>query len=85
MCSVEPDARKIDDAFARAALSVGESLAIALVECGMVGKQQIIGALEDAAAAHRAAADEGNNSDVNVFAAAVIERMILSLGAAKAN
>ena len=31
MCSVEPNVRKTDDAVARAALSVGESLAIALV------------------------------------------------------
>lgn len=82
---VEPKAQKTDDAVARAALSVGESLALALVECGMVGKHEIIGALEDAASAHRTAATEGRDPDVNAFAAAVIERMIRSLDAAKDN
>ena len=75
----------MDDAVARAALSVGESLALALVECGMVHKQEIIGALEDAAEAHRAAASDGQDPEVNTFAAAVIERMIRSLVAAKDN
>ena len=77
--------RRVDDAVARAALSVGESLAIALVECGMVGKQEIICALEDAASAHRNAAEEGLDEDVNAFAAAVIERMIRTLNAAHDN
>ncbi|MDZ3838416.1 MAG: hypothetical protein U0S49_13690 [Rhodospirillales bacterium] len=77
--------RRVDDAVARAALSVGESLAIALVECGMVGKQEIICALEDAASAHRNAAEEGLDEDVNAFAAAVIERMIRTLNAAQDN
>jgi NAD-dependent oxidoreductase involved in siderophore biosynthesis len=77
--------RRVDDAVARAALSVGESLAIALVECGMVGKQEIICALEDAASAHRNAAEEGLDEDVNTFAAAVIERMIRTLNAAHDN
>jgi hypothetical protein len=60
-------------------------LAIALVECGTVGKQNIIGALDDAAAAHRAAAEEGRDPEVNVLAAAVIERIIRSLSAASSN
>jgi len=77
--------RRVDDAVARAALSVGESLAIALVECGMVGKHEIICALEDAASAHRNAAQEGLDEDVNAFAAAVIERMIRTLNAAHDN
>jgi hypothetical protein len=77
--------RRVDDAVARAALSVGESLAIALVECGMVGKQEIICALEDAASAHRNAAEEGLDEEVNAFAAAVIERMIRTLNAAHDN
>ncbi|MCU0893334.1 MAG: hypothetical protein MUD06_03270 [Rhodospirillales bacterium] len=77
--------RRVDDAVARAALSVGESLAIALVECGMVAKQEIICALEDAASAHRNAAEEGLDQDVNAFAAAVIERMIRTLNAAHDN
>lgn len=79
---VEHQLQKTDDAVARAALSVGESLALALVECGMVDKDKIIAALEDAAAAHRAAASEGRDPDVNAFAAAVIERMVRSLVAA---
>lgn len=77
--------RRSDEAVARAALSVGETLAIALVECGMVGKQEIICALEDAASAHRNAADAGLDKDVNAFAAAVIERMIRTLSAAADN
>ena len=77
--------RTSDDAVARAALSVGESLAIALVECGMVGKHEIICALEDAASAHRNAAEGGLDKDVNTFAAAVIERMIRTLNAAADN
>lgn len=77
--------RKTEDAVARAALSVGESLAIALVECGMVRKQEIICALEDAASAHRNAAEQGLDQDVNAFAAAVIERMIRTLNAAQDN
>lgn len=76
---------KADDAVARAALSVGESLALTLVECGMVDKGQITGALEDAAAAHRKAAANGVDAETNAFAAAVIERMIRSLGAARDN
>lgn len=75
--------RTTDDAVARAALSVGESLALALIECGLVGKGQIIDALEDAASAHRAAAEEGRDPEVSAFAAAVIERMIRSLEAAE--
>lgn len=77
--------QRSDEAVARAALSVGESLAIALVECGMVGKHEIICALEDAASAHRTAAKEGLDTDVNTFAAAVIERMIRTLNAAADN
>jgi hypothetical protein len=77
--------RRVDDAAARAALSVGESLAIALVECGMVGKQDIICALEDAASAHRNAAEQGLDQEVNAFAAAMIERMIRTLNAAQDN
>lgn len=76
---------KTDHAVARAALSVGESLALALVECGMVDKNEIICALEDAAAAHRTAAEEGLDPETNAFAAAVIERMIRSLTATKDN
>ena len=77
--------RRSEDAVARAALSVGESLAIALVECGMVRKHEIICALEDAASAHRNAAEQGLDQDVNTFAAAVIERMIRTLNAAQDN
>lgn len=77
--------RRSEDAVARAALSVGESLAIALVECGMVRKHEIICALEDAASAHRNAAEQGLDQDVNMFAAAVIERMIRTLNAAQDN
>jgi hypothetical protein len=51
----------------------------------MVGKREIICALEDAASAHRNAADEGLDKDVNTFAAAVIERMIRTLNAAQDN
>lgn len=70
-----------NDAVARAALSVGESLTLALVECGLIGRDQIIGALDDAAGVHRTAAAEGRDTEVSVFAAAMIERIIHSLEA----
>lgn len=74
--------RTSEGAVARAALSVGESLALALVEAGLVGKSQIINALEDAASTHRMAALEGVDPEVSAFAAAMIERIIRSLEAA---
>ena len=77
--------RTTDDAVARAALSVGEALALALVECGLVGRTQIIAALEDAGNVHRTAAVEGKDPEVSAFAAAVIERIIRSLDATADN
>lgn len=63
------------EAAALAALSMGEALLLALVESGAVGTGELRGALDDAVAAHRTAAAEGNDPEVNSQAATAIERI----------
>jgi hypothetical protein len=67
------------DAAALAAFSMAESLVLALAERGLLSRQAIEGALEDAAVTHRHAATEGDSTDVNGRAAEAIERVKESL------
>ena len=61
------------EAAALAALSMGESLLLALAESGALKVTEIEGILDDAAAAHRTAAVEGKDPEVNRLAAEAIE------------
>ncbi len=63
------------EAAALAALSMGESLILALAESGALKVAEIEGVLDDAAAAHRTAAAEGRDPEVNRLAADAIERI----------
>lgn len=73
--TAERERRLKAEAAALAALSMGEALLLALAESGAVGARELEGALDDAVSAHRNAAAEGNDPEVNDMAAAAIEKI----------
>lgn len=64
------------EAVARAALSMGETLLLALTESGMLDRDEVHQALEDAANAHRQAADSSDDPKVHREAARLIENVM---------
>jgi hypothetical protein len=58
-----------------AALSICESLLLALGDLGILGKKDLIGILEDAAAAHRGVGADGRETAVHLEAGAILERI----------
>ncbi|WP_207461511.1 hypothetical protein [Azospirillum sp. SYSU D00513] len=72
-----------DDAAGRAALSICESLMIALVEKGILSLEEARGALEDAAAAHQNIDTLNDQAAVHQSAGLIIERLLTQIGAAK--
>ena len=72
-----------DDAAGRAALSICESLMIALVEKGILSLEEARGALEDAAAAHQNIDTVEGQAAVHQSASLIIERLMTQIGAAK--
>ncbi len=69
------------DAAGMAALSICESLLIALVEKGVLGVEEARGVLEDAAAAHCAVGRSDPLEPQHARAAQAIERLITQMGA----
>ncbi|MBY6261859.1 hypothetical protein EI613_07960 [Azospirillum sp. 412522] len=65
-----------------AALSICESLMIAMVEKGLLTVEEARGVLEDAAAAHLRQESSGPAGGRQEMAARVIERLALQVGAA---
>lgn len=59
-----------------AALSICESLLIALSDLKIMGAKETAGILEDAATAHRNAGGTGHEAAVHLEVAAIIERII---------
>jgi hypothetical protein len=59
-----------------AALSICESLLLALSDLKIMGKRDTGGVLEDAAAAHRNASASTQNSQLHLEVVAIIERII---------
>ena len=58
-----------------AALSICESLLLALNDCRILSDHEIRGLLEDAAAAHRHAVGTPQEREVHAAVAAIIDRM----------
>ena len=65
-----------------AALSICESLLIALVEKGILGVEEACAALEDAAAAHQGSEHSDRSATRHSMACQIIERLITQVGAA---
>jgi hypothetical protein len=59
-----------------AALSICESLLIALSDLKIMGAKETAGVLQDAAAAHRHAGAAGTQSDLHLAVTAILERII---------
>jgi hypothetical protein len=59
-----------------AALSICESLLLALSDLKIMAEKDTCGVLEDAAAAHRSAGDATQNSQLHREVAAIIDRII---------
>lgn len=72
-----------DDAAGLAALSICESLLIALVEKGVLGLEEARGALEDAAAAHHRPDLPEPQRQRHKAAGTIIERLATQVNAAK--
>ena len=70
------------DAWGLAALSISEALALALAEEGLLSKQAVCRAIEDAAAAHRDAAKWAEDPEVHQQAARLSDRIRQSIDAA---
>jgi hypothetical protein len=62
------------DAYGRAALSLSESLVLAIAEKGLIDPAELAGVLSDAIAVHRSAAAEGGDVETHLRAAALLER-----------
>ncbi|WP_042446049.1 hypothetical protein [Azospirillum sp. B510] len=71
-----------DGAAGLAALSICESLVIAMVEKGLFTAEEARGVLEDAAAAHRRQESPEPTALRQEMAARVIERLVLQVDAA---
>lgn len=67
------------EAAAIAALSLTESLVLALAEHGVLPDRELRGALEDAEISHSQAAEHGREPDLNREAAAAIRRIFRAL------
>ena len=61
-----------------AALSICESLLLALIDLNVIDKKEAGGVLVDAAAAHRDAATSNQDADMQLEVAAIIDRIIMS-------
>ena len=61
------------DRFGVAALSICESLILALKERGLLDDAEIQGLLEDVVSAHRNAAADGNDPDLHASVAAIAD------------
>jgi hypothetical protein len=72
-----------DEAAGLAALSICESLMIALVEKGVLSLDEARGVLEDAAAAHQNIDIVDGVAAPHQSASLIIERLITQIGAAK--
>lgn len=73
------------DAEGLAALSICESLALALAEEGILTKEGLCLAIEDSVSAHRNAAKSARDPDVHRRAALLAERVKKSIAAAVIN
>lgn len=73
----------VPDISGQAALTVCESLLLALNDCKILPEEEIRGVLEDAVSTHRNAADAGQNEDFNNAVADIIESMIEGGGAVR--
>lgn len=60
----------------RAALTICESLLLALNDHHLLPESDVVGILADAAITHENAAAEGEDSDVNLAVAALIRKII---------
>lgn len=67
------------DAAGQAALSIAESLALALVESGVLSREDVLAALDDARRAHMAHADQDADGRIPGHAADLIGRVIESV------
>ena len=67
--------RDIKELSGLAALSICESLLLALLDCRVLSDDEIRGVLEDAAAAHRHAVGTPQEREVHAAVAAIIDRM----------
>jgi hypothetical protein len=61
-----------------AALSICESLLLALTDLNVIGKKEAGGILADAAAVHRGAVPHEQDMDMQLEVAAIIDRIIVS-------
>ena len=59
-----------------AALSICESLLIALSDLKIMGSKETAGVLQDAAAAHRHAGAAGSEADLHIAVTVILERII---------
>ncbi|NYZ14068.1 hypothetical protein HL658_16050 [Azospirillum sp. RWY-5-1] len=73
------------DAAGLAALSICESLMIALVEKGILEVEEARSALEDAASAHQVLRSSHQDDPPHALAAELIERLITQMNAANPN
>lgn len=73
------------DAAGLAALSICESLMIALVEKGILEVEEARSALEDAATAHQVLRSSREDDPPHALAAELIERLITQMNAANPN
>ena len=73
------------DAEGLAALSICESLALALAEEGILSKEGLCIAIEDSVSAHREAAKSAHDPAVHYRAALIAERIKKSIAAAVIN
>ena len=67
--------KEIKELSGLAALSICESLLLALMDCRVLSDHEIRGVLEDAAAAHRDAVGTPQEREVHAAVAAIIDRM----------
>jgi len=61
-----------------AALSICESLLLALTDLNVIDKKEAGDVLADAAAAHREAAPQNQDADIQLEVAAIIDQIIMS-------
>ena len=75
-------AQRPADAWSLAALSISEALALALAEAGVLTKEEVCRAIDDAAAAHRDAAKWSADAAIHRQAAWLSDRVRASIDAA---
>lgn len=64
------------EAIAMAAYAISESLALALVESGVMDRREVEGLLQDAASAYRNVLGTAETSESHLLAARLIERVL---------